>query len=312
MTQTVYNGTAGNDLIVAAAETIEDIAVFRAGAGSDTCIGGDGNDRFDGGTGADSLDGAGGNDQFFITLDNAPGVGAHDTIDGSSGVDQIIIAASGYQLSTLVQAEFARLQLFLADDAATPGSVFSSDVLKLDMTAVEVASIRLDGVLTALTATHAGPITFDDLADGAMVDYNYNGFDWLAGGVALLAAVDPAAGGLSSSGFGTGLITPANVATNLFEYEPIDIFKDDGSLFTFLQVQAISAWNSSQTVVFEGYRGGALIGSVTAILNDLAPTKVQANWGQIDTLEIHTTSATADATAASSGNNIVFDNFWLI
>ena len=82
-----YDGTAGNDYLDASTEGTKDIAVFRAAAGNDTCIGGAGNDRFDGGAGADSMFGGGGNDQFFIARDNATG-GARDSIDGGTGTDR--------------------------------------------------------------------------------------------------------------------------------------------------------------------------------------------------------------------------------
>ena len=119
MTQVVYTGTAGNDFLDGSSLGTKDIAVFRALGGNDTMIGGSGNDRFDGGAGGDSMSGGAGDDAFFISLDNTPGVGAHDTIDGGVGSDMLVIAASTYQMSNAVIAEFTRLNMFLTETSAT-------------------------------------------------------------------------------------------------------------------------------------------------------------------------------------------------
>jgi hypothetical protein len=317
MTQVVYTGTAGDDFLDGSSLGTKDIAVFRGLGGNDTMIGGNGNDRFDGGAGGDSMSGGLGDDMFFISLDNRPGVGAHDTIDGGLGGDLLVIAAGAYQMTNAVIAEFTRLNIFLTENAGNSAAVFTSEILHLTMSAVEFAKIRLDGVLGDISSYAAGPITFQDLNSGDLLDYNYHGFDWLAGGVPAMIAFDTAVSGYTGSGYDKGAGTPGHVvAINQYEYEPIQIMRDDGGTFTFLQVLASSAWNSSQTLVFEGYLKGVLVGQQTVTVTDTGPTKIQANWGLIDDLEIRTIGTpTADPVAAAAGNignNLVFDNFFLI
>jgi hypothetical protein len=246
-----------------------------------------------------------------------PGVGAHDTIDGGGGTDVLVVTASTYQLSRAVLAEFTRLNMFIADSVGHPSAVFKSEILHLDMSAVESTKIRLDGVLTDISQYMATPITFEDLQSGDLLDYNYHGFDWLAGGVPAMVAFNTLVGGYAGSGLDKGAGAPGHVVgVNLFEYEPIQIMRDDGGTFTFLQVLASSAWNSSQTLVFEGYLKGVLVGQQTVTVTDTGPTKVQANWGIIDELDIHTLGVpTADpvaVAAGNTGNTLVFDNFFLI
>jgi VCBS repeat-containing protein len=174
VTQTVYNGTAGNDYLDASAEGAKDIAVFRAAAGSDTCIGGAGADRFDGGAGADSMFGGGGNDAFFIARDNTTG-GARDSIDGGTGTDLLNIVMSTYQVTDAVKAEIARLDAYLTGDITQH---FVSDLFHVDMVNVETANIRLDGVVKTLAAVAppanhaagiAGTATGSVTEDGGLV-----------------------------------------------------------------------------------------------------------------------------------------------
>ena len=146
MAQYVYTGSAGNDYLNASALGAMDSAVFRGGAGDDTCIGGAGNDRFDGGAGADSMFGGGGSDAFFIVRDNVAG-GARDSIDGGTGIDLLNITISTYQLTDAVKAEIVRLRTYLAGDTTQQ---FVSDIFHVDMVNVETANIRLDGTIKAL------------------------------------------------------------------------------------------------------------------------------------------------------------------
>ena len=159
MAQIVYTGTAGDDLLDASGLGTADLAVFRAAGGSDTLIGSSGNDRFDGGTGADSMFGGAGNDQFFLSLDNVPG-GARDSIDGGLGTDQLIITMNGDQLTAANKAEVLRLNDFL--NTHDTSAHFVSDVLHLDVTGVETAILKLDGVNKALGDIFAAPVTGAD------------------------------------------------------------------------------------------------------------------------------------------------------
>ena len=147
--QTVVTGTPGNDMIDASTHT--DSVVLRAGAGADTVLGGSGNDRIDGGPGADFLSGGAGNDSFFETFDPQAADG-RDTIDGGTGTDQLFLTLGTYQLTPAVVAELHRLEDFTILHGSDGTAHFTSDLLHLDMTNVEVARLRLDGAITTIEA----------------------------------------------------------------------------------------------------------------------------------------------------------------
>ena len=182
------------------------------------------------------------------------------------------------------------------------------------MTKVEIAQVRLDGTLTEIATLASGPITFEDLNHEDTVGYDYHGFNWLAGGVSALNVYDTTVADEVGGGFDLGAGSPGhNVLFNRYEYEPIDITRSGGGTFTFLQVLVTSAWNTSQDLIFEGRLNGTLVGQQTVTITDTGPTKVHANWGIIDDLRIHTSGTpTQHVGGASEGNNLVFDNFFLI
>ena len=146
MTQTIYTGTAGADLLDASGEGAKDSAVFRSVGAGDTVLGGAGNDRA-------ALSGAGalvnldaGNDLFLAVLDGRVNT-TYDVIDGGAGSDTLNITVNGNQLTDAVKAELVRLQTYLAGDTTQH---FVSDMLHIDMVNVETSNIRVDGGVKTL------------------------------------------------------------------------------------------------------------------------------------------------------------------
>ena len=172
----------------------------------------------------------------------------------------------------------------------------------------------MDGTLTEIATLTSGPITFEDLNHEDTVGYDYHGFNWLAGGVAVMQVYDTTTRDTAAGSLNLGAGSPGhNVIFNRYEYEPIDITRSDGDTFTFLEVLVTSAWNTSQDLIFEGRLNGTLVGQQTVTITDTGPTKVQANWGIIDDLRIHTSGTpTQHVGGASAGNHLAFDNLFLI
>ncbi|MFC7478470.1 hypothetical protein ACFQS7_29390 [Dankookia sp. GCM10030260] len=149
MVQNVFTGGADDNQLDASAFTTT--VVLRGLAGRDILIGGSGADRIDGGLGADLLQGGAGNDQFFVALGKDLVAGQYDIIEGGTGNDELIITLNSAQLGTAeMKVELARLKTFLADHGSDPTAHFISDVLHVDLSGVEAARLRVDGVMKTL------------------------------------------------------------------------------------------------------------------------------------------------------------------
>lgn len=302
MAQTVFTSTVDNHLLDASA--LNTPAVLRGIAGSDTLIGGSAADRLDGGLGADLLQGGAGNDQFFVAVGKDLVAGQYDTIEGGTGTDELIITLNSAQLGTTeMKAELARLKTFLADHGSDPTAHFISDVLHVDLSGVEAARLRVDGVMKTLAEvlpTTAANITFDDLSGEQSLQDGYMGFNWKVPGENMYVLDG------TTYGDGSGYTALANstggmVAFNPYASAPIDISKTDGSDFTFDKVSAASAWNTTQDVVFRGYNDGVLVGEYAVTLTNQGPTLVDVSWGAIDNLHID----------VLNGDHVTFDNFYM-
>jgi hypothetical protein len=129
------------------------MAVLRGAQGDDTLLGGSGADRLSGNGGHDVLFGGAGNDQFFTALTR----GKWDTIDGGTGQDSLCITLNSAQLARGdVKAALAALNTFLTHTVpADPTAHFISNTLHLDLTGVERASVRVDGVVKTLAEVGA-------------------------------------------------------------------------------------------------------------------------------------------------------------
>jgi len=133
----------------------------------------------------------------------------------------------------------------------------------------------------------AGVIGFDDLPgdESDVVANGYAGLNWDNLG-AIRADAYP------GSGFETGVVSPGNVAYNLYG-ATVTVSSADGNAFDFVGAYFTSAW-LEQELAFDGLRGGELLyTSATSFVIDTAtPLWVQLDWSGIDTLVIYNSSGT--------------------
>ncbi len=282
---------------------------LRGGSGNDSLYGGDGDDRISGGLGTNQLFGGAGSDMLFANLN----AGEYNFVDGGTGNDTLYLQMSGTQAASAAvrQALHAAYDFLAASPAAT--AVFSAGALQVSFQAIETVQLRVDGVLKPLSSALGKLITFEDRSGfGDPLPDGYQGFNWNTAGGYGVAVLDRMFAP-SNSGFVTGSVgAGTKVATNTHADSPIDITKAGGGLFGFDQVAVTSAWNESQDVIFQGYRGGVLVGQKTVTVSDHAPTVVDGyGWGGIDDLRITGLAGTPDPLAFGSGNALVFDSFFL-
>ena len=282
MIQKVYDGTLGNDYLDASAEGAKDIAVFRAAAGSDTCIGGAGADRFDGGAGANLMFGGGGNDAFFIARDNATG-GARDSIDGGTGTDLLNIAMGAYQVTDAMKAEIARLDTYLHGDTTQH---FVSDLFHVDMVNVETATIRLDGVIKTLAAV-AGPtpvtIGFEgaDPGNGNVSDpftISESGFVFAVDFGDVFDAVNVIANGLDLSANGGAVLSTYGYGSFF-----TSITRADNGVFALDSVMD-RGWNAGDTGTIQGFHAGTKIYELTVSSTSWHTDTL--NWTGLDQVKV--------------------------
>ncbi|MEN0073254.1 MAG: hypothetical protein AAGC69_02665 [Paracraurococcus sp.] len=136
------------------ATAIADSAVMRGGIGDDTLIGSAQHDRLAGGSGHNLLIGGAGADHFFTTTY----VDASDTIVGGDGADSIYIATTSADFARAdIHNALAELTSFMKTQASDPAAHFVNSVLNLDMSGVEHAFLRLDGVVQPLDVSPLPP-----------------------------------------------------------------------------------------------------------------------------------------------------------
>lgn len=174
MSQTIFKASSSGEVLDATKVTGR--AVMIGGGGDDILLGGAGADHLSGNGGQDQLNGNDGNDRFFTAISAKEA----DTIDGGEGTDSLYIALTSKQLAQSdVHEALAALTTFMKTGAAVPGGHFTNDVLHLDMTGVERAYLRLDGVVQPLdiqstpvdpsTLVHESAVTVT--AQNALYDY---------------------------------------------------------------------------------------------------------------------------------------------
>jgi Ca2+-binding RTX toxin-like protein len=119
------NGLAGNDFIIGALQTDQDVRlIIDGGAGNDFLQGGAGDDDIEGGLGDDVAFGGGGNDRFTWN----PGDG-NDTFDGSDGEDTLEFNGSGAaELMTITSLGDNGFQFFRNVGPITVDSFFTERV----------------------------------------------------------------------------------------------------------------------------------------------------------------------------------------
>ena len=151
--ETVFQAIAAGSRLDASALRPSNTAIMRGAAGNDTLLGGAGDDRLSGSAGHNVLDGGAGNDQVYTTVSPTE----YDIIRGGSGDDSLTITLNATQLARAdIHAALVALNTFESLVAVTnPGAHFVSAALHLDMTGVEHAYVRVDGVMKTLDAAGA-------------------------------------------------------------------------------------------------------------------------------------------------------------
>jgi peroxidase len=154
-------GTAGADLVLGFGgnDTLDgndgdddlyggaDNDVLRGGAGRDLLAGGSGNDRMDGGKGRDTMRGEDGNDQFFVALGNDLKSKEREEIEGGAGWDELILTMNRSQAYAMKE-DIAKFASFLRHGhGSDEDRHFTSNTLHIDVSGVEAARVRVDGVL---------------------------------------------------------------------------------------------------------------------------------------------------------------------
>ena len=210
MTETVFRATAAGGTIDASARATS--VVLRGAIGDDRLVGGAGADRVGGGLGHNEIFGGGGNDQLHTVLSPL----AYDTVDGGTGTDSLYIALNSEQYTPSVRLGLAALKTFITDTVVSdPSAHFSNATLHLDLTGVERAFLRLDGVVTNLAdfslpeATHAEPPSADVTVRATDALYDY------AGNVSGPGATTPPSFDL---GTGTGRVVTISEVTGSFAF----------------------------------------------------------------------------------------------
>ena len=153
-TETIFQATAAGGTLDASSEV--DSVVLRGGIGDDRLVGGAGNDRLAGDIGHNAVFAGAGNDQIHVILSPL----ASNTIDGGTGTDSLYIALTHEDYTPGVRLALSALKAFITATVPTdPPAHFTDATLQLDLTGVERAFIRLDGVVTNLADFALPPAT---------------------------------------------------------------------------------------------------------------------------------------------------------
>ncbi|WP_207802729.1 calcium-binding protein [Roseicella frigidaeris] len=194
-------------------------AVMRGDIGDDTLIGSAQDDRLAGSSGHNLLVGGAGADHFFTTtyFDES------DTIVGGDGDDSIYIATTSTDFARAdIHNALADLTTFMKTKAGDPSAHFVNAVLNLDMSGVEHAFLRLDGVVQPLDVSplDAGtptPTTSAVTVTATAAIYNHDG-DVSGEGAGAPVSID--------LGTGTGrVVTVTNVGGGV-AFGPDKVYND--------------------------------------------------------------------------------------
>lgn len=97
------------------------------------------------------------------------------------------------------------------------------------------------------------------------------------------------------------------VGYNAFANFPLEIQKTNHGLFTFTGMSFESAWNSSETVRFTGYRNGVAVPGdvVTVTVDDVHLTNLKVNWTNVDDVKVTLVGTTVhDASMPGLGDHL--------
>jgi hypothetical protein len=157
-------------------------------------------------------------------------------------------------------------------------------------------SVVLCSALFGVNAAQSAVLTFDDLpGDTSAVTNGYGGFNW--NGATQIGSISDSFH--PGSGYDLGTVSPNNTVYNYYGYTPTYIDWAGAGTFDFNGAYWTSAWDSAQTLTFEGWNDGSLLYSSNAFaINNQSPLWIALNWTGIDHLVIN-----------NSGSHWAMDNF---
>ena len=129
-------------------------------------------------------------------------------------------------------------------------------------------------------------VTFDDFdlshahAYSTNIPNGYQGLNWTNFWVVNPILMSNAL--TYSVGYGSGMVSPSNVAYNAFG-DPAEI-DARGSNFDFLSAYLTAGWNSNLNIEVEGFRGSNLVYDATKIVSPFGSTLFTFNYYNIDPL----------------------------
>lgn len=289
MTQIIFQATTSDGSLSAATLGAGESAVMRGTTGNDTLIGSDGADRLDAGNGVNSMLGGAGADMFFTNIS----AHRYDTIDGGTGTDSLFIAMNSAQLASAgMHDALVALNDFVTYTArANPDAHFVNATLGLDLTSVEVAQVRLDGVVKALdeVGAPAHHVDFEsalsDQAVSGAVPGEYAGFNW-------------------QTPYNTGFYRPSYFSTVqdaaipasgdvglIMDTGSMVITKTGGGTFVFAgtdysNVEQFSQPLKEMDIIFTGKLGDTVVGTTTVHATSASWSTLHVDWGSIDSLTV--------------------------
>jgi hypothetical protein len=158
----------------------------------------------------------------------------------------------------------------------------------------------VSGGLTAL-AQGVETLTFNDLPDpgmyGSPVPAGYGGFQW--DNFSYLDGAD-----FIASGYQNGAVSGGNVAFNGIGGSALF---NGGGVFDLDSAWLTAAWNDGLNVEVQGFAGASLIYDNTYVLNATAPTLINFNYLQVDSVEF-ISSGGVNYGSDGSGTEFVMDN----
>lgn len=142
-------------------------------------------------------------------------------------------------------------------------------------------ALAISGAFLAF-GSQANVVTFDDITTAGIAGFTTTGgFNWTNALVVNKNA-------MPNTGYSRGVISGDYSA---WSPSTLSVKKADNSSFTFNSGYFTSAWDSSQTLKFDGYVGGTNSFTQTVNVNNLAATFLDLNWAGIDKLTIQATNA---------------------
>lgn len=147
-------------------------------------------------------------------------------------------------------------------------------------------------------SAHAITITFDDLpGTELLIPRNYQGFNWSDD-------FYYANGRLTGGGYIPGAVSSPNVALNGFGN---NVSFSRNTPFDFNSAYLTAAWNNGLNVLVQGVLGGVLQNTATVIVNTNAPTLVNFNFLNVDTVRFSSFGG-VDAGLGRFGTQFALDN----